>query len=174
MGLIFAPNITADMQSGQSYKISFEDMERQMTALARRAKVEDQWIYVVEDGTLYDVGTGNDAHSVGIDFSLFNSGQINLRDKHIIDIHIHPWKAHGSRAFLPPSTADLHSQAQHATPKYLEFGALSVGALVLDGHGIWEFKMSSDLEKAVAVCGDDNTTQEKVNSFYDVHMGYRW
>ncbi|MEK7065940.1 MAG: hypothetical protein AAB965_00005, partial [Patescibacteria group bacterium] len=131
------PRIEASIKTGQSYQISFKDLEDQMTALTRSAEVEDSWIYVVEDETLYDVGIENQAHSVGTDLSKLESGEIKIRGKHVVDIHIHAWKEHNARDFLPTSTPDLHMKAGHADPVYKKFGAVGVRTLVYDGHGVW-------------------------------------
>ena len=165
-----APRIEASVRTGQSYKISFEEMESQMTELARRAKVEDQWLYVIEDGTLYDVGKDNDAHSVGVDFSKLESGEINIRGKRIVDIHIHAWEGHSSRDFLPTSTPDLHYNAGHGKPEYSRFGAIEIRKIVYDGHGVWEATTSVDFDKKVAPCGDSRLL-DRVNDFKEKIRG---
>lgn len=114
---------------------------------------------------LHDIGSNNQAHSVGRDLTMFDSGKASMKGKNVLVIHIHAWEEHSSRDFLPTSTPDLRNQAGHSDMFTQKYGAKSARAIVYDGHGVWESVLSPELNKQLGAC--DTPQQEQAMNMID-------
>ena len=142
--------------AGRVYSLSFDDVIKQMSILAKTAESEDVWIYVDTKQKLYDIGYDGDGATSNFSYGLFDDDHSILRESNAVGIHNHPL-SHRDKFIYPPSFNDLW---QLASCKY-QFRKLfnaNFRAMVFDGIGIWEYDM---IPETVAIF-HDKTEREKI------------
>ncbi|HLC57646.1 MAG TPA: hypothetical protein VJH95_03675 [Candidatus Nanoarchaeia archaeon] len=131
--------------SGSTYSIAPECGERELHTLARHAALEDLWVRY--DKQWIDVGINQELGKLEVDTNLVHTFTDTLpRGSVLHEYHIHPGGAQHD-LFAPPSINDIITHAYQQ--KGLRGKGVALVSRVSDGHGMWEYAVTPELEEEI-------------------------
>ena len=133
--------IVVSSMAGAVYDLLFYEVEAQLRDLAKTARTEDLWLYVVSRTKLYDIGYGGTGLEVTPTYRVFEKDRTILRGRDTIGIHNHPLSK--DNCVYSPSFNDLWQLAVCKESFRKMFNANFKG-MVFDGLGIWQYDMTEE------------------------------
>ncbi|HUX22683.1 MAG TPA: hypothetical protein VMW69_15715 [Spirochaetia bacterium] len=139
--------ICAGAAVGTQYARSVDAGEAELSRLAKRATVEDAWLYLKVPSLWVDVGEQETRGSVTTNLEAVAPLLRLARDgaAELTLYHIHPLVAGPYGAILPPDSVDIYAFANLKRALRDRYG-LMLSARVFDGTGRRSYDVSSELE----------------------------